>query len=287
MIRHLVAEGMGLLKERPLVSAGLTVALAVALTLGGLTLSAALWIRPILASGTGEVAVAVLLRPHLEGGVFDQWLATAEKAHPDWRFRRVPPDELAASLGERFPYLRKLLAEEGQALLPPLLEVTAPDPAAVRTLEASPAVLAVGPVATIHRTLASIARRIEAGLTAITVALVAIAFLLASIWVHLELYRHADEIAIMRLVGATEPAIRGPYLVSAAIPGLAAGLLAAAATRAGAGWLSRLTTTVGLPAIEAPGTLLAGLVAFGLLVPLGAAAFTLARHARLTDAASL
>jgi len=287
MIRHLLAEGAGLLRERPLVSAGLTVALAIALTLGGLTLNSALWIRPILTSGTGDVAVAVLLRPRLEGEVLDRWLETARKAHPDWRFRKVPMEELAASLGERFPYLRKLLAEEGPDLLPPLLEVTAPDPGAVRALESSPAVLAVGPVSTLHRTLATVARRIETGLALVTASLVAIAFLLASIWVHLELYRHADEIAIMRLVGATEPAIRGPYLVSAAAPGLLAGILAAAATRAGAAWLSRLTAAVGLPAVHVPGALLAALVAFGLLVPLGAAVFTLARHARLTDAGSL
>ena len=103
MIRHFLAEGMGLLRERPLVSAGLTLALTIALTLGGLTVSAALWIHPILAAGPGEVSVAVLLRPRLEGDVLDRWLATARKGHPGWRFRRVPPEELARELGRRFP----------------------------------------------------------------------------------------------------------------------------------------------------------------------------------------
>ena len=279
MIRHLFGEGIGILGERPLVSAGLTVALALALTLGGVTLSAALWFRPMVAAGQDDTGVSVLLRPQVRGEVLDRWLETARRAHPGWRFRPVPPEELAADLGERFPYLRKLLAEEGSDLLPPMVEVTAPDPGAVRTLESSPAVLAVGPAATLHRTLAATARRAEATLAAVTGALLAVAFLLASIWVHLELYRHADEIAIMRLVGATEPSIRGPYLVAAALPGLAAGGIAAGMTALALRWLARIAEALGLPPLTAPAWVLALLAVFGLAVPLGAAAFTLARHA--------
>ncbi len=281
MMRHFLSEGADLLRERPVVSAGLTVALAVALCLGGLTASLALWIQPLLASGVKATPVAVLLRPQMEGSALENWLTTTEQQHSDWTFRVVPEDELTRRLATHFPYLQGLLEEEGPDLLPPLLEVTAPEPGAVRSLEESPAVLAVGPVATLHATLAATARRVEGLLTAVTVALLAIAFLMASIWVHLELYRHADEIAIMRLVGATETSIRGPYLVSAAVPGLAAGVLAAITGSIGAGRLSRLATAVGLPPVTAPPWLLVGLLLFGIGVPLGAAAFTLSRHAHM------
>ncbi len=281
MIRHHLSEGLSLLGERPVVSAGLTVAISVALSLGGLTLAVALWAHPLLVRGAESTPVSVLLRPQVQGQVLTRWLTATEKAHPEWRLHTVPHEEIARRLGERFPYLRGLLEEEGPDLLPPMLEVTAPDPGSVRSLEKSPAVLAVGPVSTIQETLSRLSRRLEALLAAVTAALVAVAFLMASIWVHLELYRHSDEIAIMRLVGATESSIRGPYLVSAAIPGLAAGVAAAAATRAGAAWLARLTSAVGLPTVSAPAWLLPGLVLFGLAVPLGAAAWTLSRHAHM------
>jgi len=281
VIRHFLSEGFSLLRERPVVSAGLTIAISVALSLGGLSLAVALWAHPLLARGARSVPVAVLLRPQVRGQTLTRWLEATEKAHPRWRLRVVPHDEIARRLGERFPYLQGLLEEEGEDLLPPMLEVTAPHPASVRSLEKSPAVLAVGPVSTIQETLSGLSHRMEALLAAATAALLAVAFLMASIWVHLELYRHGDEIAIMRLVGATEGSIRGPYLVSAAVPGLAAGLAAAAATGAGAAWLSRLTSAVGLPPLSTPWWLLAGLVVFGLAVPLGAAAWTLARHAHM------
>jgi len=105
------------------------------------------------------------------------------------------------------------------------------------------------------------------------------ALLLAAIWVHLELYRHGDEITIMRLVGATERTIRGPFLVAVAVPGLVAGALAVAGSLVIVAALSSLTAILGLPAIQISATTLFLQVITGLVSPLVVAGITLARHA--------
>jgi cell division protein FtsX len=109
--------------------------------------------------------------------------------------------------------------------------------------------------------------------------LLAGALLLAAVWVHLELYRHADEVIIMRLVGATEATIRGPFLVAVALPGVVAGVLSVVGSVATVAGLSRLTTALGLSAMSIPPTILMMQVATGVLLPVLAAVITFARHA--------
>jgi cell division protein FtsX len=99
------------------------------------------------------------------------------------------------------------------------------------------------------------------------------------VWVHLELFRHADEITIMRLVGATERTIRGPFLVAVAIPGAVAAVLSVVGTITATAWLSRLTSDLGLAPITVPPMVLVMQAAAGLVLPVVAAVITLARHA--------
>ena len=114
----------------------------------------------------------------------------------------------------------------------------------------------------------------------ISAMLLASAFLLAATWIHLEVYRHADEITIMRLVGATETAIRGPFLVAALVPGVVAGVVASAG-----GWhlvelVAAGATAAGLRPPVFPSWLVAAEVGLGVLLPTAAALITMARHAR-------
>lgn len=284
MIRHLLSEGARLLMERPLVSLALVLALTIGLTLGGMTASVALWLHPLIAATPEEAPVAVLLRPELPEEARERWLDETRAEHPDWRLEEVSRDELERRLQEWFPYLGGLLEDDPDALLPPLVEVRSPDSQAIRSLERSPAVLAVGPAATFRPALRSGVRRLELLFGGTSVSLAAAAFLMAAIWVHLELYRHADELAVMRLVGATESSIRGPYLVAASLPGLVSGALAVVVTLLTGRWLSGVAAGLGLPAVDAPGWVLAGQLVFGLGVPLAAAAVTLTRHAHLEAA---
>jgi len=106
----------------------------------------------------------------------------------------------------------------------------------------------------------------------------AVAVLLAAVWVHLELYRHSDEVIIMRLVGATEGTIRGPFLVAVAIPGLVAGILSVVGSLVTVSGLSQLASALGLSAMSIPASVLAGQLAAGVFLPLLAAVVTLARY---------
>ncbi|MBW2527930.1 MAG: hypothetical protein JRI23_27365, partial [Deltaproteobacteria bacterium] len=230
MIRHAVAEGWLLLRHRGLVSLFLALALAIPISLAGVTWAVMRWLEPVVGTTDRANVVAVLLHPHMDDEQREDWLRSQRDDHPGWRLEIVAPEQLALRLSHWFPYLRDLLEQDGGAMLPPLVEITTDDPESVAVLERSPAVIAVGPRTPLRSLLGRVSRGLGLALASTSVVLLISAGLLAAVWVHLELYRHADEITIMRLVGATEPAIRGPFLVAAAAPGLVAGVLAVLAT---------------------------------------------------------
>lgn len=71
--------------------------------------------------------------------------------------------------------------------------------------------------------------------------LVAAAFTIAAV-VRLTAYRYLDEIAVLRLVGATEFFVRGPFVVEGLLQGLAGGLLAISGL-----WISQFLVTIQSP----------------------------------------
>ncbi len=280
MIRHALAEGWELLRSRLPVSLTLALALAVPLCLAGLTFTVSRWLEPLVAMGRQRAAVAVLLHPRMDAAQRARWVAEQLRRHPEWTVEAVEPEQLARRLSHWFPYLTDVLRTETAQLLPPLVEVLTADPDGVSVLVGSPSVIAVGPRSSVERLVGRSAERLGWALLAVAVVLLASAALLAAIWVHLELYRHADEIVIMRLLGATEGAIRGPFLVAVVAPGVLAAALAASATTVLTSILSRLAGAVGLPAVAAPWPVLAAQVALACGLPLAAATLTLGRHAR-------
>lgn len=279
MMRHIVAEGWLLLRHRAAVSAALIVALAIPISLAGMTAAVFRWLQPVVELSQEASVVAVLLHPHMDEGQRRQWLEEQRQRHPDWTISSVPPDELAARLSRWFPYLADLFEESADPLLPPLVEVTAPDPEAVAVLLDSPTVVAVGPRSSLHRAIGDAARRAGWVLGALSVVLLAAACLLAAVWVHLELYRHGEEITVMRLVGATESTIRGPFVVAVAAPAVVAGLLAVALSDTGCRLVSRLTAVIGMPPIELGLPLAAAQLTLAVLLPVTVAVITLYRHA--------
>ncbi|PWB75530.1 MAG: hypothetical protein C3F15_06265 [Holophagae bacterium] len=283
MIRHALAEGWLLLRHRGLVSLFLALALAIPIGLAGVTLSVMRWLEPAVGTVDRANVVAVLLHPQMGDAQRAAWLESQRRDHPEWRLEVVAPEQLAQRLIHWFPYLKDLLERDGGAMLPPLVEITTADPESVAVLERSPAVIAVGPRTPLTSLLGRVSRGLGIALAAASVVLLMSAVLLAAVWVHLELYRHADEITIMRLVGATESTIRGPFLVATAAPGLVAGALAALGTSAVAEALSGMAEVLGLPGLTvAPGLLVAQAGA-GVVLPLAAAAITLMRHAAVDD----
>ena len=276
-MHHAVAEGLVVLRQRAAVSVVLALALAVPIALAGVGLTLYHWLGPVADLSGRASSVAVLLHPQLEPGERRRWIADLAAEHPDWTVSEVSSSDLAERLQRWFPYLEELM-ESGDATLPTLIEILTDRPDSVAELEGRSEVLAVGPRSSIQQTLGQVAHRLALLVGLVSTVLLAGALLLAAVWVHLELYRHADEVIIMRLVGATEGTIRGPFLFAVTIPGLAAGVLSAFGSAATVSGLSRLSSALGLSPMSMPPSILVLQVASGVLLPFLAAVITLARH---------
>jgi len=261
------------------VSLVLALALAIPVCLAGITWSLMRWLDPVVGLAEEANVVAVLLHPHMDDEQRATWMANQRRDHPLWRLELVPQAELASRLTHWFPYLGDLLEGDGASMLPPLVEITADDPESVAALSRSPAVVAVGPTVPVRRVLGAAAAGLGLVLAAASAVLLLSAALLAAVWVHLELYRHSDEITVMRLVGATEAALQGPFLVATAAPGVVAGLLAILGTLAVTAALSKFAGALGLPPVKVSSVMLALQGVASCALPLAAAAITLARHA--------
>jgi cell division transport system permease protein len=233
-------------------------------------------------SNTDSV-VAVLLHPRLSPNERAEWVDAQAGRHSDWRLAEVSPDELARRLAEWFPYLEDVLDREGETMLPAMVEITTREPAAVVGLRGAPEVLAVGPTASVQRSVGLVARRLALVLLAVAVALAAGAALLAAVWVHLELHRHSEEIAIMRLMGATEAMVRGPFLLAVTVPGIVAATVAVAATALSVAEMARLAAPLGIAVAGVSPWVLVGEVAGAVGLPLLAGLITLTRHASEMD----
>ena len=279
MIRHALAEGWLLLRSRGLISPILAVALAIPISLAGVTLSVRQWLAPVIELGDRESVVTVLLHPRLDDAGRRGWMADQALSHPQWQLVAVEPDELAERLATWFPYLKEVLEREGPEMLPAMVEIRTLDPTSVLALKDQIAVLAVGPTSSVNRVVGRVARQFALTLISVAIALVAGAVLLAAVWVHLELHRHAEEIAIMRLMGATEATVRGPFLVAVAAPALLAAVASVVLTVVAVGSMARLATPLGLTAEGVPLTILVVQVVGAVGLPMVAAFITLERHA--------
>lgn len=278
MIRHALTEGFLLLSDRVPVSAVLALALAVPITLAGVGVAVNRWLQPVAELGDQKSTVAVLLHPQMDLDQRQQWMAAQSEAHPEWSVSEVPSEELVARLQRWFPYLEDLVVT-GDTTMPPLVEVTTSNQSTLSHLEIQPEVLAVGPQSSIQQALGRVARRLSLVIAGLSTVLLAAAALLAAVWVHLELYRHADELTIMRLVGATEATIRGPFVVAVGVPGVAAGVVAIIGSVGTANFLSRIVGALGMPdVVMTPGLLVAEMVG-AVALPVVAAVVTLSRHA--------
>jgi cell division transport system permease protein len=281
VIRHALVEGLILVRQRAIVSTILGLALSIPLTVAGLTACLVVWIGPVRIAADAPVVVPVLLRPELDDTTRGKWLDDQRDLHADWRIHLLTREEVGRRLSDWFPSLAGLLREDDGNLVPPLIEIATRAPDDLKSLENDPAVLAVGPRDPILGRLARSGRRLSTVMAAVCAILLAGAGLLAGVWVHLELYRHGDELTIMRLVGATEGAIRGPFLVAVAAPGLLAAILSPIATWTTVATVIPVVTGLGFPALVLPRWVLAAEGTLGLGLPLAAAWIVVARHARI------
>ncbi len=171
MIRHALAEGWLLLRSRGLISPILALALAIPISLAGVTLSVRQWLAPVIELGDRESVVAVLLHPRLDEAGRQRWMADQALSHPEWRLVAVGPEELADRLASWFPYLEEIMHREGPEMLSPMVEIRTVDPQGVLELKNDAEVLAVGPTSSVNRVVGRVAKRFA--MVLISVALVA------------------------------------------------------------------------------------------------------------------
>lgn len=278
MIHHSLNEGMLLLRQRAGVSAVLALALAVPIALAGVGMAVNRWLGPVAELSAQESSVAVLLHPQLDRDMRQRWVTVQAAAHPEWMITEVSPEELVERLGQWFPYLEDLVGT-GDASMPPLIEIATSDRASLAALDDEAEVLAVGPQSSVQQLIGEVAGRLSWVVVSLSAILLSAAVLLAVVWVHLELYRHSDELTIMRLVGATEGTIRGPFVVAVGFTGLVAGVVAVFGSLVTTQGLSRMVTVLGLPEVVVTPAMVAMQLTAAVFLPVAAAVFTLSRHA--------
>ena len=234
--------------------------MAVSLFLCGLFLVAFQNLSAALEEWRSGLRVTVYLRDEVPSEQVDALQQTLRE--PSWVLgsERVDADEAEQRFREAFPSLAELTEGWDDAPLPASLEASLePDQIDsdafedwLERLESEPAALMVDADQEWLGQLATLLRLFSGASLTLGVVFLAAAALTAASLLRLVAHLHRDEIAIMRLVGATEFFIRGPFYVEGLIQGLVAAVLA---------WLS-LVSLIGLAQRQA-GTALWSALVFG------------------------
>lgn len=188
-----------------------------------------------------EAKIVVYLRPDLE--IERQTEIERLLTTPAWstEVRLVSAEEATSRFQEIFPSVAELLEGLRREAIPPSFEIGF-DPqqagdagfrAWLERLRQDPGILMVDDDRDWLRQLEAVVAVLRGlGLVLGGVLLGAATFTIASV-VRLTAHLYREEIAVMRLVGATELYIRGPFYVEGLLQGLAGGLVALAALYGG------------------------------------------------------
>jgi cell division transport system permease protein len=207
------------------------VTIAVSLFIGGAFLTVGANLSGLVERWREEARVVVYLRPEATAEELDALRAAVRAA--DWvtGVEEKSAAEATASFRRTFPSLADLVAGQDEPL-PPSLEVVF-DPARAASerfaawlaaVRARPGVAMVDDDRDWLRQLDTVVALVRgAGLTLGSVLLGAAIFTIASV-IRLTAYLYHEEIAVMRLVGATEFFIRGPFYAEGLLQGLFGGL---------------------------------------------------------------
>lgn len=230
----LVDEAMsGLVRARRMSVASILV-IAVSLVLVGAFLLATENLRGLAETVRGETSVTVFLRPQTTDAERAEIARIARDSRLASSVRRVTPDEARARFSSWFRSLAPAAASLPSNPFPESLEILLAEGAA--SSSALPGLLADLAAAKgaeevqfdeewVRRLRGAVGvARVAGGALALVLVLGA-AFTIANV-VRLTILLHREEIEVLRLVGAPEFLIRGPFVVGALIQGLLGGLLA-------------------------------------------------------------
>jgi cell division transport system permease protein len=245
--RYIFGEAASVARSGPRQTAMAVLLIALALYVPGLLVLLSRNLSHLATTEAEPVAAVVTLDPSADAR------ALAERLAREPRVIRVRIVGSAAAL-ERFrrayPELGQALAGLSEAPFPPSLEVFlapgAPPEAARRIAETArswPGVDTSESELEQGRRFRDAVRLLRSGGIFLGGILAVAAILSVASAIRLALDLHRDEIEIMRLMGATETAIRAPFWIYASAEGLAGGLLALlllfATHRLTASWLAR------------------------------------------------
>lgn len=232
--------------------------IATSLTIVGVVAMAVLNLRTVVGAWEADVHVSAYLKDGLDEAGRQAALAAVQARPEVVSARYVSSADAQAWLTQRTPDLAPVLTELGADALPASVEITLrPESASGAAITAFAGSLAEGGAFTEvdygQEWVARMSSFISL-LTALAGALggigaVATLFLVGNT-THLVIHSRRDELEIMRLVGATDSFILGPFVVEGLLQGLAGGTLAVAALWAvwravGAGAAQLLSAAVG------------------------------------------
>jgi len=227
MNRHAVREVRRQVRESGAAGFVAVVLVAVASAWGGALWTARAWVETELLASDRPATVVAVARGPAEAAALRE--AIRQRA-PATGVSALSPRKVQEELANWFPELATVLLTLDERSFPPILEmeVSASEEAAiVPWLQARPEVTLVESSrawqARLQRTISEI---LVAGL-GLAVALLIGCGVVVLLVVRLLVLAHADEIAIMRLIGAHERDIRRPYLLCGSVLGATGGVLGA------------------------------------------------------------
>jgi cell division transport system permease protein len=267
--RYFFSEALSNLARSWKISLVAIFTIAMSVFLGGLFYLVTKNVGESLTALSEEIKLTVYLQDEIGLDSPEARSLVAELEAADWvtHVDEVSSSEAMATFQRNFPSLEDLSETWEGAGLPPSIEASL-KPSSIRESEFDEWLerlsLADG-VALVDddrdwlaqlSTLMALARGVGLGLGA--ALLIAAVFTIASV-IRLTAFQYLDEIAVMRMVGATEFYIRGPFYAEGLVQGLLGGVAAVAAiqaawylvaTRAGASLWLPLLSTQGLTGFE-------------------------------------
>jgi len=238
---------------------------------GGVLWSVREWARVELLARDRQATVVAVVRGPAEAAALSEALRAR---FPSLATVSLTPRKVQEELASWFPELSTLLLTLDERSFPPIVQVeVTPDQeeGVASFLRARPEVsLAESSRGWQARLEQAVSRFLFAGLVLALTLLVG-CWAVVLLVVRLLVLNHADEIAIMRLIGAHEGDIRRPYLISGSLLGAAGGVLGAALLLS-----LQLALRTALPALAIQGWVLAALPPAGALTATAGAALGLA-----------
>ncbi len=209
--------------------------ITMSLFLSGVFLLVSSNLRQLIEGWEEEAKLVIYIEPDATTGEAERLQSHLRDAAWTSDVRHVTAEEAGVRFRKAFPSLGELLEGWSKSPIPSSLEVlldrnTLPAPDQLDSwldqLRQDSAVSVVDDDRDWLRQLEAVVYAIEAlGMVLGALLLVTAVFTISSV-IRLTAYLYRDEIAVMRLVGATEFFIRGPFYVEGVLQGLAGGIVA-------------------------------------------------------------